>query len=266
MPELKWPHLRHPREVGAMVEDQAEGWVFRQSGRREVLPEEWPVVTVSCEFGAQGIVLGRGVAERLGFSYWDREIVSEIARLLHMGEGTVAVFDERTRHAIEDLLGAFAPNLGATSADYAAEVRGIIDAIAGRGSAVIVGREAQYLVDPRRALRVRLVAPFDLRVRQIEAQSGISGGAAKRLIVAGEKERAAFVRRSVGQNVADPVNYDLVVNTDTYSGERAEAVVLMAYLAKFSEWPVTAQVLTGKELSGRAARLPSSDRETDRMH
>jgi len=257
MSELKWPQLRHPREVGAMVEAQAKRWVFKQNGRRGALPEEWPVVTISCEFGAHGIVLGRGVAERLGFSYWDREVVSELARLLHMGEGTVVAFDERTRTAIEDLLAAFAPNLGATSADYVADVRGIIDAIAGRGSAVIVGREAQYLVDPRRALRVRLVTPFDLRVREIAAEFRISVEAAKRLIVAGERERAAFVRRAVGQNVTDPAHYDLVVNTDSYSGERAEAVVLMAYLAKFGEWPLTAHALklASPALTGHAVEV-----------
>ena len=263
MSELKWPHLRHPREVGAMVEAQAKRWVSKQNGRRGALPEEWPVVTISCEFGAHGVVLGRAMAERLGFSYWDRGIVSEIARLLHMGEGTVVAFDERTRTAIEDLLAAFAPNLGSTSADYLADVRGIIDAIAGRGSAVIVGREAQYLVDPRRALRVRLVTPFDLRVREIEAESKISIEAAKRLIVAGERERAAFVRHAVGQNVADPVHYDLVVNTDTYSGERAEAVVLMAYLAKFGEWPLTALALKGASPADLAGMLPPTDQMMD---
>ena len=263
MSELKWPHLRHPREVGAMVEAQAKRWVSKQNGRRGALPEEWPVVTISCEFGAHGVVLGRAMAERLGFSYWDRGIVSEIARLLHMGEGTVVAFDERTRTAIEDLLAAFAPNLGATSADYVADVRSIIDAIAGRGSAVIVGREAQYLVDPRRALRVRLATPLDLRVREIEAESRISVEAAKRLIVAGERERAAFVRRAVGQNVADPVHYDLVVNTDTYSGERAEAVVLMAYLAKFGEWPLTALALKGASPADLAGMLPPTDQMMD---
>ncbi|MGB8294568.1 MAG: cytidylate kinase-like family protein [Polyangia bacterium] len=246
-----------------MVEAQAKRWVFKQSGRRGAPPGEWPVVTISCEFGAHGVVLGRKVAQRLGFSYWDREVVSEIARLLHMGEGTVVAFDERTRTAIEDLLAAFAPNLGATFADYVADVRGIIDAIAGRGSAVIVGREAQYLVDPRRALRVRLVAPFDRRAREIEAESKVSGEAAKRLLVAGEWERAAFVRRAVGQNVADPVHYDLAVNTDTYSGERAESVVLMAYLAKFGEWPLTAHSLSGASPADLAGILPPRDQMVD---
>jgi hypothetical protein len=66
----------------------------------------------------------------------------------------------------------------------------------------------------------------------------------------------------MGQNVADPLHYDLVINTDTYGGERAEAVVLMAYLAKFGEWPLTARELKAEHLPGR---LPPIDPLADRV-
>ena len=259
MPGLKWPHLRHPREVGAMVEAQAERWVLRQKWPRGTLPEKWPVVTISCEFGAQGDAFGRGMAQRLGFSYWDREIVGELARLLHTGEGTVTVLDARTRGALDDFLDAFIPNLEVASADYEAEVRRIVAAIARQGSAVIVGREAQFLVESRRALRLRLVAPVDFSVRQLEAGSRTSFKAARKIIVTGEREREAFVLHALGENAADPAHYYIVVNTETYPGERAEAVVLMAYLAKFGAWPLTAQALRGEQLSKLADRLPPGD-------
>lgn len=87
-------------------------------------------------------------------------------------------------------------------------------------------------------------------------QSQVSVDVAKRLLVAGDRQRAAFVLRAMGHNVADPLHYDLVVNTDTYCGERAEAVVLMAYLVKFGEWPLTARELIGERPSGPAGRLP----------
>jgi len=255
----RWTHLRHPREVDAMVETQAKSWALRQRGPRDALPERWPVVTISCEFGAEGVAFGRGVAERLGFSYWDREIVGELARLLHMGEGTVTVLDARTRSALEDLLGAFTPNPEVASAEYEAEVRRIVAAIARQGSAVIVGREAQFLVESRRALRLRLVAPVDFSVRRLEARSKISPASARRMIVAGEKEREAFILHALGQNAADPAHYDVVVNTATYAGERAEAVVLMAYFAKFGGWPLAAQALRGEPLAELARRLPPTD-------
>jgi cytidylate kinase len=242
-----------------MVETQAKNWVLRQKKPRDALTERWPVVTISCEFAAQGVAFGRGVAERLGFSYWDREIVGELAHLLHMGEGTVTVLDARTRSALEDLLGAFTPNPQVASAEYEAEVRRIVAAIARQGSAVIVGREAQFLVESCRALRVRLVAPVDFSVRQLEAESKISREAARRTIVAGEKEREAFILHALGKNTADSAHYDVGVNTATFAGERAEAVVLMAYFAKFGAWPLTAQALTGKPLAELARRLPPTD-------
>ncbi len=55
------------------------------------------------------------------------------------------------------------------------------------------------------------------------------------------------------------LHYDVVVNAATYDGERAEAVGLMAYLAKFGEWPLTAQALKGEPLAELARRLPPTD-------
>jgi hypothetical protein len=52
------------------------------------------------------------------------------------------------------------------------------------------------------------------------------------------------------------LHYDVVVNAATYDGERAEAVGLMAYLAK---WPLTAQALKGEPLAELARRLPPTD-------
>jgi hypothetical protein len=69
----------------------------------------------------------------------------------------------------------------------------------------------------------------------------------------------------MGPNVADPAYYDVVVNTEIHAGERGEAVVLMAYLAKFGDWPLTAPAPKGEPLSGPAGRLPPMAWVTDRV-
>jgi hypothetical protein len=61
------------------------------------------------------------------------------------------------------------------------------------------------------------------------------------------------------------LHYDVVVNTGTNAGERAEAVVLMAYLAKFGEWPLTAQALKGEQLAELAGRLSPRDQVMNTM-
>lgn len=239
MPEMKWPHLPHPRNVSAIVEDQVKRWALRQEGRQGARACPWPVVTISRESGTGGGPLGRRLATRLGFSCWDREIVTELARLLHTDETTINGFDERSRGGIEDFVGMSLFSQEFASADYSDQIRRIVDTLAHRGRAVIVGRGAQFLIDPHDALRVRLVAPLELRAREVETRENVSFEVAKQMVESDDRERAAFVLQVMGRHVADPTHYDIVVNTASYGPERADALVLTAYLAKFGNLPLT---------------------------
>jgi Cytidylate kinase-like family len=256
MQKWKWPHQQNPRDLGAMVDAQVRNWVFKQQGQ-EPRFQEWPSVTIACEFDAQGVALGRGIAERLGFGYCDPQSVNELARQMHARDGAAGEFDGQSRNVLEDLLGAFASQRDAASGGLAEQFRRIVSSIARHGSAVIVAREASCLVEPHRALRVRLVAPMEVRIKEIETRSHVPLAMAKRMIATNDKDRAAFIRRALGHSIADLALYDVVVNTGTYPQERAEAVVLMAYLAKFGEWPVTAHVLRGEGTSAVPGTLPT---------
>jgi hypothetical protein len=67
MPGLMWPHLRHPRELDAMVEAQTRRWALKQRGGSEAVAGTLPVVPISRDLGDQGLALGRSVAQRFGF-------------------------------------------------------------------------------------------------------------------------------------------------------------------------------------------------------
>jgi hypothetical protein len=224
MPGLMWPHLRHPREVGDMVEAQARRWTLKQHGRWDPVGGTWPVVTISREFGDQGPALGRSLAERLGFTYWDRALVVELARLLKADRATSAVLDERTRDAIETFFGNSVVNQRVISVDYTDRIRLVVDSIARRGGAVVVGRGIEILVDPGHALRVCLAAPSE--------------------------------HTPLGQEVEVSADFDVVVNSGTYERERALSVVMMAYLAKFGDWPMTARSLLHGHSAGSRPVLP----------
>jgi hypothetical protein len=218
MPGLMWPHVRHPREVGAMVEEQAAAWTLKHSGRWEPLPGTWPVVTISGEAGDPSHGLGRGLAERLGFSYWDRALVMEMVRLLSVEGTSASTLGERTQAAIEAFLGDAVCGRTVPPIEDVERPHLVLASIVRWGGAVIVGQGAQLLVAPRDALRVRLVAPVQQRP----------------------------LRGDLGQ----PTDFDVVVNAGTYERERAVSLVLMAYLAKFGDWPLTGRSL----LEGRNAR------------
>jgi hypothetical protein len=240
MADMLWPNRQHPREIGAMVEARQNHRALKQRGIRDPLELAWPVVTIARELGDHDPSLGRNLAARLGFSYWDRGIVMELFRHLQGDPYASFRFDNRIRDAIEALLGIGAAKPEVALADYADEIRVIGSLVVRRGGVVIDGRGAQLLVDPCNALRVRLVTPFDLRARRLETRDHISLEAAERLIASDNRERARFVLRATGRDVTDPVTFDVIVNTVTYPGERALGLVLMAYFAKFGDGPQAA--------------------------
>lgn len=45
--------------------------------------------------------------------------------------------------------------------------------------------------------------------------------------------------------VGDPAQFDVIVNSEAYERERAISLVLMAYFAKFGDWPPTTHALRG---------------------
>ena len=169
-----------------MVEAQARHWTLKQRGPWDVLLEAWPVVTISREVGDQDPALGRDVAGRLGFSYRDHDIVMELVRHLHADSADSIRLDRRLREAIEEFLGTETPARAVMLTDHDEQIHLIVDLIARRGGVVIDGPGAQFLVDPRIALRVRLVAPFELRARRVEMRDRISFEAAKQSILSGD--------------------------------------------------------------------------------
>jgi cytidylate kinase len=245
-----------PREVGAIIEEQVQGFELKPERATGSSQPIWPVVAISREFGTHGVLLGYRVAERLGFSFWDREIVTKIAHDLNTDEATVDRLDERTRGRIEELLGARIFNQQATSKSYIDRLRLIVGSICERGGAVIVGHGAQFLVEPRHALRVRLVAPFDFRVRGVMERMHVSLENATRGVRAGDRTRAEFIRTHFAQEAANPEHYDLVINTAVYTPHRADSLILMAYLAKFGELPSSAQGKDADRALQRGSTLP----------
>jgi cytidylate kinase len=245
-----------------MVEEQVRHWELKPRRLQGGSPEVWPVVTISREFGTRGVAFGRRVAERLGFRCWDREIVTEIVRRLHTNPETVSTLDGHAHDAIDDLLGVILGQ-AVIAADYGDQLRQIVGSIAQRGSAVIVGRGAQFLVDPQHALRVRLVAPFEHRVREVETRATLPFDEAARKVRAGDRDRVAFLRQHFGEDGSNPVHYDLLVNTGIYTPERADALVLMAYLAKFGQLPPSTQGDSEESSSGPVSWVPGEPAGTD---
>lgn len=215
-----------------LVAHRIREWEVRQrvrgaEGAKQA--EAVSVVTISRQLGSDGSTVAEEVAKALGWDLWDRQLVEEVARSARVRTQVVESLDERTRSQIQaigsELLGEHFEEIG-----YRRHLVQVILAVAQHGNAVIVGRGANFLLPW--AFHVRLVAPLDVRAKNLADREGISQREAERLCIQSDRERADFTRAFFGREIGDPLAYDMLLNMGRISVEGAVSLILAGVRAR----------------------------------
>jgi cytidylate kinase len=224
------------RDIEDLVHREVLKWERRKAskaGRRKEQAVQRPVITVSSAHGAEGAAIGRGVAEVFGFDLYDRELVDAIVESADVRAAVVRSLDERARDRINESIVQMFEARHFGSSDYLLHLSRVLVTLGRHGKVVVMGRGAQFLLDPLRTLRVRAVAPFDCRVGHVSRSEGISWEDAATKVRTMDAERRAFCRERFDRDVADPESYDLVLSTASLTVEQCVALVSGAFRLRF---------------------------------
>jgi cytidylate kinase len=199
------------------------------------------VVCISHATGAGGEEVGRLVAERLGFLYVDDDIVARAAARGKISPAEVAD-EERRRSLVSRLLEAMAQGSSEVGGSLVVEgldrdavralIRETIERTAARGNAVIVAHAASHVVDPGDgSLRVLVTASPSTRADRLGAAEALEPAKAVRAVKDSDAGRRDYLKRFYGIDEELPTHYDLVVNTDVLTVERAADLVSRAAMS-----------------------------------
>lgn len=109
------------------------------------------IITISREFGSGGRFIGETLAKELGFTFYDKEIIAQVAEKTGFSEKYIA---ERGEYAPKNNIFSYAfigrDTQGNSVDDYIYQAQQtIIHEIANKGNCVIVGRCADYILRNR---------------------------------------------------------------------------------------------------------------------
>jgi hypothetical protein len=182
------------------------------------------------------------VAERLSYLYVDEEIIGRAAAKGGIHRGEVAD-EERRRSLVARLLdgiaqgggggawtlsGSLPPSTGEelSSADVRALILETIEQTAARGNVVIVAHAASHAIrGGPEVLRVLVTASPATRVARIGDLQGLDQAGAARAVKESDAARRDYLKRFYDLSEELPTQYDLVVNTDVLSVERAAHLI-----------------------------------------
>ena len=223
-----------------------------------------PAITISRETGAGALPIANLIARQLDVDFpgdppcswivFDRNLITKVLEDHDLSKQIEEFMPEDARfpptEAFEFLLGLHPPS--GMLREYAKET---IRKLATAGNVILVGRGgAMITAGLRHVLRVRLVAPFEFRVRNYVAVNRVSRQKAMRTVRGNDAANRQYIRSYFGTNISDPRHYDLIINTEANGFERAARVIcralqeLMADQSGKSE-PETAQAGCGNQVA-----------------
>ena len=191
------------------------------------------IITISRQFGSGGRSVGRLVAEKLGIPFYDKELVEHIA--LESGFAPKFVEEHGEHSPGKSLFSyAFAPQgvpgvmNGLSAADFLWSIQcGTIMQLADKGSCVIVGRNADYILKDRKdCLHVFIHADMDFRAERIVKLYGESEKSPQSRLQEKDKRRSVNYQHYTGNTWGASENYDICLNTSTIGIEKAADIIV----------------------------------------
>lgn len=174
-------------------------------------------IAVSREVGARGTSVAREVGRRLGWQVYDNELLERIAQEMKLRVNLLESVDERRVSWLQECVESFFSMPTVTETTYVRHLVETLLSLAVHGECVIVGRGAALVLPPASTLRVRLVATPEDRVAVMAQELGLSPQEAARRVESSDRQRTAFIRDHFQHDPADPLNYDLVLNSSRLS-------------------------------------------------
>jgi glucuronide carrier protein len=194
------------------------------------------VVTIAFTDGARAEEIGRRVAADLGFRYVDDLIVERAAEMAGVTPAEVAAV-EHSQPLMARILTALAmsvaPDIDSVAlaeADQSPAYRTLIQEVIRRtadGCGVVIGAHGAGILLANRpdTVRVLITGSPTVRARRMATERGIAERDALKAAARADHERAAYLCRFYDLHEELPTHYDLVLNTDTLTPERAVRII-----------------------------------------
>ena len=212
------------RSMEQLVEEQVHRWQLMHT-KKEVEKEALPIITISREPGSGGRIVAQKLAAKLNVEVFHQEVLHAMAKRAEVSEQMLATMDEKGLSILEDWISSLVYDRHMWPDEYLQHLMNVIGTIGKHGRAVVVGRGANFILPPEQRFRVRITAPRRLRIQNVARDFNLSEDEAKRRVIKTESDRKAFIRKYFNADIADPDNYDLIINTETLTVAYATNVI-----------------------------------------
>jgi cytidylate kinase len=208
------------------------------------------VITISRQYGSKGDEIGRRICKVLGYKYFDKRLMAEVASEIDLSEEALVDFSDeqyRVRGFLDRLLDR---SRGLAEIDTWEEERTMeeqrwieelneedciklvqktIRAAYNQGNVVIMGRGGQVILqDMPGVLHVRIEGTLGSRVMHVKSEKNITVSEAERLTKERDRAASAYLKRFYDVDWSNAMHYHLVINTSKWEVDAVVQLIVTA--------------------------------------
>ena len=193
-----------------------------------------PFITISREYGCGGYDIARSLVEIFNkemkqtpnWAAYNRELLDKVMDDMGLSQSLAETLTGTARSSLTNLLQTSFSSFP-TQVSVHKKLAETVMLLALNGNVVIVGRGSNIITRSiKNGYNVRLVAPLNWRTEQIVNKMNISKQDAARLIAEKTKQRDTYLKEYLKFDVADPHNYQLIINNADHSIDQAARIII----------------------------------------
>ncbi|MFA6035141.1 MAG: cytidylate kinase-like family protein [Myxococcota bacterium] len=218
------------RSIQSIVEEQCGRWNLAVTDVKDKRPA--PIITISRQTGTIATAVARKLASDLKMDLSGKNIINQVAENTQVREKVIRQLDEKTRGWLEDLIADWTPKNNIGSDEYFKSLVKTVGTIGKFGNHIILGRGAIFIIKPPQNLRIRFIAPMEMRVENVMREHERGAVEAKEWVIKTDANRKAFIRRYFNEDIDKPENYDLIINNAFIGVDEACAMITAVLKAR----------------------------------
>ncbi len=207
------------------------------------------VITISREYGSSGNEIARRICDRLGYRYFDKNLMAQLGAELGLDSAKIADVPQDKQYHARSLLERLLTTtpLPSISGDIdwswaarsqaeehtvrmsAQTVERLLRAAHEQDNVVVVGRAGQVVLhDMPNVVHLRVVAPIEQRIERIQQIAALSADAARDLVHRRDQAAGDYIKSFYTVDWTDPLLYTVVINTDKLTPPLAVDLIVKA--------------------------------------
>lgn len=182
------------------------------------------IISIGREFASGGKVIGQAIAQKLGYKFYDSELINLAAKEVGFDSKIFREKDEQPVTSIffENVRQAFNIGDNYLSDQKIFEIQSqIIKKIAQEDNCVIMGRCSDYILrENPNMMSIFFWAPIEYRVKRfLETQKISDKNKAEQIIIKADSKRSQYYNYYSGKTWGKSSSYDLCINSSMFNIE-----------------------------------------------